>query len=212
MVTSVIVVLDEARDLGFEITGQIIVLEQNADLLFSRVVLPGCPPDVADKRLGRRRGGVGFLSHLRSLRATMSQKSSVPQAISFVSQVLKRDTAIPRRSLRTPPSPGPHRYGGTADTKLSKRWPLQSSDIRVARKGMVGLRNRSIARAEGPARASITRFRMARLPRPPPTGAKGGNDISSTLSRRSDLSRLTGEWRAYAYDCLRPLRNRLEPL
>jgi hypothetical protein len=53
------------------------------------VVLPGCPPDVADKRLGRRRGGVGFLSHLRSLRATMSQKSSVPQAISFTSQVLK---------------------------------------------------------------------------------------------------------------------------
>ena len=37
-------------------------------------------------------GGVGFLSHLRSLRATMSQKSSVPQAVSFVSQVLKRDT------------------------------------------------------------------------------------------------------------------------
>jgi hypothetical protein len=29
MVTPVIVVLDEARDLGFEITGQIIVLEQN---------------------------------------------------------------------------------------------------------------------------------------------------------------------------------------
>jgi hypothetical protein len=32
MVTAVIVVLDEARDLGFEITGQIIVLEQNAVL------------------------------------------------------------------------------------------------------------------------------------------------------------------------------------
>src|SRR6476619_4666932 len=44
-------------------------VEHNADLLFGRVVLPGCPPDVADKRLGRRRGGVGFLSHLRSLRA-----------------------------------------------------------------------------------------------------------------------------------------------
>src|SRR6476469_7029588 len=69
--------------------------DHNADLLFSRVVLPGCPPDVADKRLGRRRGGVGFLSHLRSLRATMSQKSSVPQAISFVSQVLKRDIEKP---------------------------------------------------------------------------------------------------------------------
>ena len=42
-------------------------IEHNADLLFSRVVLPGCPPDVADKRLGRRRGGVGFLSHLSLL-------------------------------------------------------------------------------------------------------------------------------------------------
>jgi hypothetical protein len=30
MVTPVILVLDEARDLGFEITGQVIVLEQNA--------------------------------------------------------------------------------------------------------------------------------------------------------------------------------------
>jgi hypothetical protein len=28
------------------------------------------------------------------LRATMSQKSSVPQAISFVSQVLKRDSRL----------------------------------------------------------------------------------------------------------------------
>ena len=32
MVTPVIVVLDEARDLGFEITRQVIVLEQNAVL------------------------------------------------------------------------------------------------------------------------------------------------------------------------------------
>ena len=32
MVTPVIVVLDKARDLGFEITGQVIVLEQNAVL------------------------------------------------------------------------------------------------------------------------------------------------------------------------------------
>ena len=32
MVTPLIVVLDEARDLGFENTGQIIVLEQNAVL------------------------------------------------------------------------------------------------------------------------------------------------------------------------------------
>ena len=32
MVTPVIVVLDEARDVGFEINGQVIVLEQNAVL------------------------------------------------------------------------------------------------------------------------------------------------------------------------------------
>jgi len=32
MVTPMIVVLDEARDLDFEITGQVIVLEQNAVL------------------------------------------------------------------------------------------------------------------------------------------------------------------------------------
>ena len=68
----------------------------------ARVVLPGCPPDVADKRFGRRRGGVGFLSHLRSLRATTSQKSSVPQAVSFVSQVLKRhSSANGHRTIRS---------------------------------------------------------------------------------------------------------------
>src|SRR5580693_7163910 len=85
-------------------------IEHNADLFFGRVVLPGCPPDVADKRLGRRGGRVGFLSHLRSLRATMSQKSSVPQAISFVSQVLKRDRASRDRrscSLAPPRRPLP---------------------------------------------------------------------------------------------------------
>ena len=32
MVTPVIVVLDEARDLSFEITGQVVILEQNAVL------------------------------------------------------------------------------------------------------------------------------------------------------------------------------------
>ena len=40
---------------------------------------------------GRRRGGVGFLSHLRSVRATMRQISSDPRAVRFVSQALKRD-------------------------------------------------------------------------------------------------------------------------
>ena len=46
MVTPMIVVLDEARDLGFEITGQIIVLEQNA-------VLEGLVPAL-DLALGLR--------------------------------------------------------------------------------------------------------------------------------------------------------------
>jgi hypothetical protein len=42
---------------------------------------------------GRTIGGIGFLSHLRSLGATMSQKSSVPQAAKFVSGALKRNNA-----------------------------------------------------------------------------------------------------------------------
>src|SRR5262249_18727523 len=42
-------------------------VEHDTDLLFSRVVLSGCPPNVADKVLGRHRRRVGFLSHLRSL-------------------------------------------------------------------------------------------------------------------------------------------------
>src|SRR5215471_8935132 len=65
--------------------------QHNADLLFGRILLPRRPADVADKLLGRTSGGNGFLSHLRSLAATMSQKSSVPQAAKFVSQALKRD-------------------------------------------------------------------------------------------------------------------------
>ena len=46
MVTPVIVVVDEARDLGFEIAGQVIVLEQNA-------VLEGLVPAL-DLALGLR--------------------------------------------------------------------------------------------------------------------------------------------------------------
>src|SRR5262247_2424266 len=65
--------------------------QHNADLLFGRILLPRRPANVADKLLGRTSGGNGFLSHLRSLAATMSQKSSVPQAAKFVSQALKRD-------------------------------------------------------------------------------------------------------------------------
>jgi hypothetical protein len=64
----------------------------------------GLPAGFADKRLGRRRGGVGFLSHLRSVRATMSQKFSDPQAVSFVSQALKRDSADRLHVLAPPKS------------------------------------------------------------------------------------------------------------
>jgi hypothetical protein len=39
---------------------------------------------------------VGFPSHLRSLRATMSQKSSLPQAAKSVSQVLMSDRQQPQ--------------------------------------------------------------------------------------------------------------------
>src|SRR6516165_1961688 len=66
--------------------------QHNADLLLGGILLPRRPADVADKLLGRTSGGIGFLSHLRSLAATMSQKSSIPQAANFVSQALKRDT------------------------------------------------------------------------------------------------------------------------
>jgi hypothetical protein len=65
--------------------------QHNADLLFGRILLPRRPANVADKLLGRTSSGNGFLPHLRSLAATMSQKSSVPQAAKFVSQALKRD-------------------------------------------------------------------------------------------------------------------------
>src|SRR5499427_2615955 len=71
--------------------------QHNADLLFGRILLPRRPADVADKLLGRTSGGNGFLSHLRSLAATMSQKSSAPQAAKFVSQALKRDTLYMRK-------------------------------------------------------------------------------------------------------------------
>ena len=71
-------------------------IEHNADLLFGRVCFR-----VARRMLRTSVSDDAWLeldlSHLRFLRATMSQKSSVPQAASFVSQVLKRD--IGRRLL-----------------------------------------------------------------------------------------------------------------
>ena len=49
------------------------------------------PTGLLDDLFGRQVGGVGFLSHLRSLGATMSQKSSLPQAAKSVSRVLVSD-------------------------------------------------------------------------------------------------------------------------
>jgi hypothetical protein len=64
------------------------------------------------KRFRRRWSGVGFLSHLRSLSATMSQKSSVPQAVSFVSQVLKRDSLEGVPAHKQAPSNHPRAQAG----------------------------------------------------------------------------------------------------
>src|ERR1019366_360047 len=62
------------------------------DLLFGRMALAGCPADVLHDPLRRRFRVHGFLSHLHSLMVTMSQKSSVPQAVKSVSQALMPDS------------------------------------------------------------------------------------------------------------------------
>jgi len=71
-------------------------VQNDADLFLCRVTLARRPPDAFDDLFGRQVGGVGFLSHLRSLGATMSQKSSLPQAAKSVSRVLKPDNWHPR--------------------------------------------------------------------------------------------------------------------
>src|SRR4029450_1228185 len=68
-------------------------VKDDADLFLGRVTLPRRPADALDDLFGRQVGGVGFLSHLRSLGATMSQKSSIPQAAKSVSRVLMADSA-----------------------------------------------------------------------------------------------------------------------
>ncbi|MEJ2378021.1 MAG: hypothetical protein P8Y71_22445, partial [Pseudolabrys sp.] len=68
-------------------------VQNDADFLFSRMALAGCPADVFHNPLRRRIGVPGFLSHLHSLMVTMSQKSSNPQAVKSVSQVLMLDTS-----------------------------------------------------------------------------------------------------------------------
>ena len=66
-------------------------VQNDTDLLFGRMTLAGCPPDVLHDPLGRGFTGHGFLSHLHSLMVTMSQKSSLPQAAKSVSQALTPD-------------------------------------------------------------------------------------------------------------------------
>src|ERR1700684_1315182 len=51
----------------------------------------GRPPDVLYEPFRRRFRTYRFLSHLHSLMVTMSQKSSVPQAVKSVSQALMSD-------------------------------------------------------------------------------------------------------------------------
>ena len=69
-------------------------VKHDADLIFCGVTLPRRPADALDDLFGRQVGGVGFLSHLRSLGATMSQKSSIPQAAKSVSRVLVSDSRL----------------------------------------------------------------------------------------------------------------------
>src|SRR3954454_4234305 len=71
-------------------------LQHDADLLFSRKMPARRTPDVFDDLLCRRFYRLGFLSHLRSLMATMIQKSSVPEYPRSVSQALTADSETSR--------------------------------------------------------------------------------------------------------------------
>jgi hypothetical protein len=95
------------------------------------------PPNVADKVLGRHGSGGGFLSHLRSLAATMSQKSSVPQAARFVSGVLKRDTPNPERPCMSADRhavPNPVQSGCATRGSKHRGIPDQRSDAEQYRR------------------------------------------------------------------------------
>src|ERR1700684_1698943 len=59
----------------------------------------GRPPDVLYEPFRRRFRTYRFLSHLHSLMVTMSQKSSVPQAVKSVSQALMSDKPTMRRTV-----------------------------------------------------------------------------------------------------------------
>src|SRR5271167_1030534 len=82
-------------------------IQNYPDLLFGRMTLAGCPADVLHDPLRRRFRVHGFLSHLHSLMVTMSQKSSVPQAVKSVSQALMPDS--PRCRARPVRSAGARR-------------------------------------------------------------------------------------------------------
>src|SRR5205085_3214019 len=62
--------------------------QNDANLIFSREVAPRRAADVLQHLCRRLFHRPGFLSHLRSLTATMSQKSCLPQTPNSVSRVL----------------------------------------------------------------------------------------------------------------------------
>jgi hypothetical protein len=66
-------------------------VQDNPDLLLSRILLAGRPPNALHEPLGRSVGRTGFLSHLVSLTVTMSPKSSLPQPAKSVSVALTPD-------------------------------------------------------------------------------------------------------------------------
>src|SRR6516164_7414193 len=67
-------------------------IEHNADSSLPPHGASELPVGCHGQRLPTKRASTWISSHLRSLAATMSQKSSLPQAASSVSQVLKRDS------------------------------------------------------------------------------------------------------------------------
>src|ERR1700687_2863475 len=73
-------------------------VQHDADLLLRRILLARCSANVLHDPPGGRFGGSGFLAHLHSSMVTMSQKSSVLQTATAVSQALTSDIPWPCRA------------------------------------------------------------------------------------------------------------------
>src|SRR5690606_15160395 len=65
--------------------------QDDPDLLLRGIVLPGLPLDPTDQPVGRVLRCSGCLVHLRSMVASMNQKSSVTQTLKSVRRVLTSD-------------------------------------------------------------------------------------------------------------------------